>query len=72
MNNIAKKRKRAGLTQVEFASVLGWKPSRLSNYELALRMPSLNDCRAIVNELNNLGCECSLDDIFPHPSSDEV
>lgn len=65
MNNIAEKRKGAGLTQVEFASILGWKQSRLSNYELGLRMPILNDCRLIVDGFNKLGVCVSLDDIFP-------
>lgn len=70
MNNIAEKRKCAGLTQAEFASILGWKQSRLSNYELGLRMPVLNDCRSIVDELNKLGVCVSLDDIFPRRSTE--
>lgn len=67
MNNIAVHRKKLGLTQVQLASALGWKPSRLSNYELNIRTPTLNDCRVIVNGFRVLGSDCSLDEIFPHP-----
>ncbi|MCE1344859.1 helix-turn-helix transcriptional regulator [Enterobacter asburiae] len=70
MNRIAQERKRIGLTQAELASALGWKPSRLSNYELGIRKPSLDDCRSIVDGLRKSGSRCTLDDVFPYPSSE--
>ncbi|MCX8967393.1 XRE family transcriptional regulator [Erwinia psidii] len=68
MNNIALQRKKLGLTQAQLASVVGWKPSRLSNYELSIRTPTLNDCRLIVTAFKSMGCNCTLDDVFPHPA----
>ncbi|WP_439412950.1 helix-turn-helix transcriptional regulator [Enterobacter ludwigii] len=69
MNNIAQQRKAIGLTQAEFASALGWKPSRISNYELSIRKPGLEDCRLIIDGFIKLGADCSLDDIFPRLTS---
>ena len=65
MNNIAHERKKLGLTQQEFAEVLGWGQSRIGNYESNLRKPKLKDCRCIVAAFNRLGIQCTLDDIFP-------
>lgn len=65
MNNIAKERKKLGLTQNALAKKLNWGQSRISNYESGLRNPSLSDCRSIVLALNKLGSETTLDDIFP-------
>lgn len=72
MNNIARQRKKMGLTQREFASALGWNTSRISNYELNIRTPGLNDCRVIVDGFKKLGGNCSLDEIFPRPDGAEV
>ncbi|MCA1176677.1 MULTISPECIES: helix-turn-helix transcriptional regulator [unclassified Pantoea] len=68
MNQIATMRKQIGVSQAQLAKTIGWGTSRLANYELSIRTPSLNDCRKIVNGLTKLGCECSIDDIFPPPS----
>ncbi|HDJ0689873.1 TPA: transcriptional regulator, partial [Escherichia coli] len=53
------------------ASAIGWGQSRIANYELNIRTPGLNDCRMIVEGLRKLGCQCSLDDVFP-PSSNKA
>lgn len=65
MNNIAQQRKKIGVSQAVLASAIGWGQSRIANYELNIRTPSLHDCRLIVEGLTNLGCHCSLDDVFP-------
>ncbi|WP_390901478.1 helix-turn-helix transcriptional regulator [Serratia fonticola] len=65
MNNIAVNRKKLGLSQSALASLIGWTTSRLSNYEIEIRTPSLDDSRLIVSALNSLGAEVTLDDIFP-------
>jgi putative transcriptional regulator len=68
MNQIAKMRKRIGISQILLAKTIGWRASRLANYELNMRTPGLDDCRKIVFALDKLGCTCSLDDIFPPPT----
>lgn len=65
MNNISCERKKMGLSQSLLANEIGWKRSRLSNYEIGLRSPSLDECRLIVETMNRLGCECTLDSLFP-------
>ncbi|HEY2454112.1 MAG TPA: helix-turn-helix transcriptional regulator [Scandinavium sp.] len=65
MNNISKERIALKLTQESLAGTLGWRQSRLSNYETGLRKPGLGDCRRIVEALNKLGSNCTLDSVFP-------
>ncbi|MCV5473564.1 helix-turn-helix transcriptional regulator, partial [Escherichia coli] len=65
MNKIAQQRKKIGVSQAVLASAIGWGQSRIANYELNIRTPGLNDCRMIVEGLRKLGCQCSLDDVFP-------
>ncbi|AFI45231.1 TPA: helix-turn-helix transcriptional regulator [Pasteurella multocida] len=65
MNNLQKYRKETGLSQAKFAKEMGWKQSRIGNYEARVRTPTLFNAKAIVRKLNELGVNCSLDDIFP-------
>lgn len=65
MNNIALERQKLGLSQSQLALELGWGRSRLSNYESSLREPGLTECRMIVETLNSLGAECTLNSVFP-------
>lgn len=65
MNNISHARKKAGITQHQLADALGWNQSRIGNYEAGTRTPDLDSCRRIVEVLNALGAECSLDSVFP-------
>lgn len=60
-----KSRRQLGISQAKLASILGWGASRIANYELGIRTPSLNDCRLIVMAFQKLGHACSLDDLFP-------
>lgn len=65
MNRIAEIREAAGITQAALYRKLGWKQSRLANYEALLRQPSLEDARRIVKALNALGAKTNLDKVFP-------
>ncbi|EEW9263261.1 putative regulatory protein [Escherichia coli 541-15] len=69
MNNIAEQRKKIGISQAALASAIGWGQSRIANYELDIRTPGLPESRLIVEGLNRLGCNCSLDDVFPPTTS---
>lgn len=68
MNRIAEVRKAVDKTQAQLANELGWRVSRIGNYEIGLRTPGLMECRAIVKALNNIGAKCSLEDVFPSES----
>jgi len=65
MNCISKIRRDARISQIALAIQLNWSQPRLSNYEGDRREPGLAECRAIVNALNALGADCTLDDVFP-------
>lgn len=63
VNNIATERQKLGVSQTQLAELLGWGRSRLSNYESHLREPGLSECRSIVDALNALGAQCTLDSV---------
>lgn len=65
MNKIAEFRNKADVTQAQLFGRLGWSQGRMSNYESGARTPGLADSRRIVAALNELGAECTLDDVFP-------
>lgn len=65
MNKIAHERQKIGLSQSGLARELGWATSRIGNYESGIRTPDLKSCRALVFTLNRLGCQTSLDRLFP-------
>ncbi|HEN8732240.1 helix-turn-helix transcriptional regulator [Pseudomonas sp. A2] len=65
MNNVRKIRVAAGISQARLCRELSWNQSRLANYEAGRRCVGLDAARKIVDALNGLGAECSLDDTFP-------
>lgn len=65
MNRIAEVREAAKVKQRELIQALGWTQTRVSNYEAGRRLPGLAESRAIVDALNRLGADCTLDDVFP-------
>lgn len=65
MNNLAKARESIGITQKQLANAVGWNQSRIANYELNIRRPSLDDARRIIKSLNEFGANVSLDAVFP-------
>ena len=64
-NQIEKYRKEAGLSQTELGAPVGWKQSRISNYERSDRTPDIDDARTIVLAFAAHGVEVTLDDLFP-------
>ena len=68
MNRIKEVREAAEIKQVSLYTQLKWPQSRLSNYENGHRTPGLNEARAIVTALNELGAECDLASVFPEPA----
>ena len=68
MNRIRELRESNGVSQADLYRRLGWRQSRLANYEAGNRTPGLNDARGIVNALNSLSVTCTLDEVFPDPS----
>lgn len=69
MNRIREIRESAEISQAELYRRLGWRQSRLANYESCNRTPGLNEAREIVAALNSLGVSCTLSDVFPEPNS---
>ncbi|WP_150806259.1 helix-turn-helix domain-containing protein [Pseudomonas fluorescens] len=65
MNRIRQIREQSGISQAVLYRKLGWKQSRLANYEAGNRTPSLSDAREIVAALNILSVACHLEDVFP-------
>ncbi len=70
MNEVRRIRVAAGISQVRLCRELGWKQSRLANYEAGRRCVALDAARKIVSALKGLGAECSLDDVFPPTARD--
>lgn len=65
MNRIKEIREKAGISQVSLYRVLKWSQGRLSNYEQGIRKVGLDEARSVVAALNSMGCNCTLDDVFP-------
>ena len=64
MNKIADTRKRFAISQAQLVKKLGWKQSRLSNYENGLRSLSVKDAEKIVTALQELGAKTSFREVF--------
>lgn len=69
MNRIRETREGAEISQASLRRQLGWKQSRLANYESGVRTPGLNEAREIVSALVALGADCNLDQVFPEPEA---
>jgi putative transcriptional regulator len=69
MNRIRAIREQLGISQTDLYRKLGWKQSRLANYEAGKRMPGLSEAREIVAALNSLSAACTLEDVFPDKST---
>ncbi|UXY55874.1 helix-turn-helix domain-containing protein [Pseudomonas tohonis] len=70
MNRIRETREGAGISQAALYKKLGWRQSRLANYESGNRTPGLNEAREIIAALAGLGAVCDLDEVFPQPESE--
>lgn len=67
MNQIAQQRKLLNISQAELAGKLDSGPSRISNFEASIRKPNLKTCWVIVNAINELGDNCTFEQVFPNP-----
>lgn len=67
MNQIAKYRRRAKVSQAVLAAKAGgWNATRIGNYESGYREAGIEEARAIARALSDLlGEAVTLDDIFP-------
>lgn len=68
MNRIREIREKAEISQASLHRSLGWRQSRIANYESGKRTPGLNEARDIVAALNALGARCTLGEVFPEPN----
>lgn len=72
MNNRIKIiREEFGISQADLCRRLGWKQSRVSNYEANIRTPNLVDSRGILAALVSLGAQCTLESLFPLKSGED-
>lgn len=72
MNMISVFRRRAGLSQTALGKKLGWRQTRIGNYETGYRLPTIYDARALAAALTEVsGSPVSLDDLFPPEVQDQ-
>lgn len=69
MSNLKAIRERVGMTQSALASAVEMTQGAIAHYENGRRQPGLSECRKLVEALNKRGANCTLDDVFPQPSS---
>jgi putative transcriptional regulator len=69
MNKIADYRKKAKVSQAKLARLIGITPSTIGNYESGIRNINLDMCWRIVKAINQLGVNCSIEDLFPDPKA---
>ncbi len=68
MNRIAEFRNKAKVSQATLAKTVGGiVTSTIGNYEYGIRKIDVETARKIVNALNELGAQCTFDDVFPDP-----
>ncbi|MDP8078358.1 helix-turn-helix transcriptional regulator [Phocoenobacter skyensis] len=65
MNKIQKFRKVAKLSQKDLADMLNITQGAVGHYEAGIRIPSVSTARNIVLAFNEIGVQCTLDDLFP-------
>lgn len=64
MNKIAEFRESLGITQAQLCNELGWRQSRLSNYETGARQVGIEDAKKIIVALKKFGSTVSLEQLF--------
>lgn len=72
MQQIRDIRKRANISVNDLAEIIGTEASAVYHYESNRRTPDFNQCWKIVNALNQLGANCSFDDVFPNPQGNDL
>ncbi|EOW9223423.1 helix-turn-helix transcriptional regulator [Vibrio cholerae] len=69
MNKIKQYRNTVGVTQKELGELLGVGQSTIDRYESGVRKINYQIAWKIVDSLNQLGANCSFDDVFPNPNT---
>lgn len=70
MQRIREVRESASISATELAQRMGMTPSGIGHYEKERRTPDVDVARKIVRALNDLGANCTFDDVFPDPDVD--
>lgn len=70
MSKIKDIRTKLGVTQDALAKKLGVSQGAMNHYENGNREIKLSLGRRIVAALNDLGAQCTFDDVFPDPDRD--
>ena len=65
MNKIAEVRNSIGITQSQLCKAIGWRQSRLSNYETGARQVSTENAKKITQALNEFGASVNFEQVFP-------
>ncbi|HHG9944784.1 TPA: helix-turn-helix transcriptional regulator [Yersinia enterocolitica] len=71
MNRICEYRGKAGLSQKNFAELMGVTQSAIGHYETGRRTPNISVCKRIVACLGSVGIECDLGDLFPNDTTQD-
>ena len=71
MQKIRQVRKAAKLSTGDLAKIVGVKNAAFNHYENGRRTPDIHKAWRIVNALNQLGANCSFEDVFPNPESND-
>lgn len=72
MNKISEYRKKNKISQKQLAARVGVGPSAIGNYEVGIREVNTQIAWKIVDSLNQLGANCSFDDVFPNPQGNDL
>ncbi|EKO3656440.1 helix-turn-helix transcriptional regulator [Vibrio metschnikovii] len=64
--------KRIGISQERLAEIVGVSQSSINHYAKGNRKPNYQIAWKIVDSLNQLGANCSFDDVFPNPQGNDL
>lgn len=70
MQKIREVREGASISVKELSEVSGLEPGSIYHYEKGRRTPTFSQCWDIVNALNELGANCTFEEVFPNPQLD--
>ncbi|WP_456295254.1 helix-turn-helix domain-containing protein [Vibrio sp. AK197] len=68
MQLIRELRESSGISVKQLSEKSGIEPGSIYHYETNRRMPNFSQCWEILNALNELGCSCSFEEVFPNPT----
>lgn len=68
MQRIREIREQFSISVKSLSEKSGIEPGSIYHYEKGRRCPSFNQCWDIVNSLNELGANCTFEQVFPNPN----